>query len=217
MRTTRLRRGLPHAAHIFGAAIVCASLSPSARAQSAPSRDSVVVTHHQIAIGGRTLRYTATAGLMAIANNEAGDVHGRIFFIAYTVDRQPGSPPRPLTFLWNGGPGSSSSQVHLMGFGPRRLKTADTYPTQPFLTGSELADNQETWLDESDLVFVDPVGTGYSRPTKPEYASEFYNAQGDIESVAELIRVYRTRFNAFDATASSPVSALNSVVLPAFV
>ena len=199
MHTTRLRRGLRHAAHISGAAIVCASVSTSARAQSAAPRDSVVVTHHQIALGGRTLKYTATAGLLAIANNEAGDVHGRIFFIAYTVDRPAGSPPRPLTFLWNGGPGSSSSQVHLMGFGPRRLKTADTYPAQPFLTGPELVDNQETWLDESDLVFVDPVGTGYSRPTKAEYASEFYNAQGDIESVAELIRVYRTRFNAFDA------------------
>ena len=126
-------------------------------------------------------------------------MHGRIFFIAYTVDR-PARLSAPAAHLsWNGGPGSSSSQVHLMGFGPRRLKTADAYPTQPFLTGSELADNQETWLDESDLVFVDPVGTGYSRPTKSEYASEFYNAQGDIESVAELIRVYRTRFNAFDA------------------
>ena len=199
MHTARLRRRLWHAAYVACAMVACLLMPPRAGAQGSASPDSVVVTRHQIVVGGRTLKYTATAGLMAIANNDAGDVHGRMFFVAYTVDRQPGSPPRPLTFLWNGGPGSSSSQVHLLGFGPRRLKTADTYPTQPFLTGADLVDNQETWLDESDLVFVDPVGTGYSRPTKPEYASEFYNAQGDISSVAELIRVYRTRFNAFDA------------------
>src|SRR5689334_5588015 len=116
------------------ATMICALMTSALHGQSTAPRDSVVVTHHQIAIGGRTLKYTATAGLIAIANNNAGDVHGRMFFIAYTVDRPPGSPARPLTFLWNGGPGSSSSQVHLMGFGPRRLKTADTYPTQPFLT-----------------------------------------------------------------------------------
>src|SRR4051812_28816990 len=167
------------------ATLLCGAGLGPLPAQTTTQRDTIVVTHHQITVGGRTLRYTATAGLLAIANNEAGDVHGRMFFIAYTLDRPAGASTRPLMFLWNGGPGSSSSQVHIMGFGPRRLRTADSYPTRPFLTGPELVDNQETWLDESDLVFVDPVGTGYSRPTKPEYASEFYNPQGDIASVAE--------------------------------
>jgi carboxypeptidase C (cathepsin A) len=87
-----------------------------------------------------------------------------------------------------------------MGFGPRRLKSGDTYPTSaPLSVHTTLEDNQETWFDFTDLVFVDPIGTGYSRPTKPEYASEFFNTVGDAESVAELIREYRTQFDAFDA------------------
>ncbi len=76
----------------------------------------------------------------------------------------------------------------------------DTYPTsEPPSTDTSLEDNQETWLDFTDLVFVDPIGTGYSRPTKPEYGPEFYNTVGDAESVAEFIRVYRQRFDRFDS------------------
>jgi carboxypeptidase C (cathepsin A) len=162
------------------------------------ARDTLVRTHHQITVGGRVLKYTAVAGLLPIIDNDAGEIHARMFFVAYVLDG-PRARNRPLTFLWNGGPGSSSSQVHVLGFGPKRLKTADAYPIKPYLTGPDLQDNQETWLDQSDLIFVDPVGTGYSRPTKPEYSAEFYNQQGDIESVAEFIRVYRTRFDTFDA------------------
>ena len=111
-----------------------------------------------------------------------------MFFVSYTLD--PGTSPRrrPLTFLWNGGPGSSSSLVHLLGFGPRRVRT-----------GASPVDNQGTWLDFTDLVFVDPIGTGYSRPTKAEYGPEFYQTQGDAESVAEFIRVFRNRFEAWDS------------------
>ncbi|MBN1224066.1 MAG: hypothetical protein JXB23_12535, partial [Candidatus Aminicenantes bacterium] len=95
---------------------------------------------------------------------------------------------RPLTFLWNGGPGSSSSLVHLLGFGPRLVRP-----------GAPPVDNQGTWLEFTDLVFIDPVGTGYSRPTKVEYGPEFYQTQGDAESVGEFIRVYRNRFETWDA------------------
>lgn len=161
-----------------------------------PTPDSVLVTtRHQVSVGGTTLRYRATAGTLPIANNEAGEVHGRIFFVSYTLD---GVPParRPVTFLWNGGPGSSASQVHLLGFGPKRFRTAEDYPTTPFLKAGDMVDNPETWLPYTDLVFVDPIGTGYSRATKPEYIYEFYNQRGDIESIAEFIRVYRTRFGA---------------------
>lgn len=111
-----------------------------------------------------------------------------MFFTAYTLDSTAGAKPRPLTFLWNGGPGSSSSLVHLLGFGPRRLQPDGT-----------AVDNRGTWLDQTDLVFVDPIGTGYSRPTKAEYGPEFYQTRGDAESVAEFIRVYRNRFEVWDA------------------
>jgi carboxypeptidase C (cathepsin A) len=150
--------------------------------------DRIVATEHQVTAGGRTLRYTARAGTLPILDNETGEIHARMFFVSYTMAREAGDPPRPLTFLWNGGPGASSSLVHLLGFGPRRIGP----PGQPI-------DNDGTWLDFSDLVFVDPVGTGYSRPVKAEYGPGFYQARGDAESVAEFIRVYRNRFDAHDA------------------
>jgi carboxypeptidase C (cathepsin A) len=159
----------------------------------------IVVTKHHMILDGRTLSYSARAGTLPIRDNATGDVHARIFFVSYTLDRNEVARARPLTFVWNGGPGSSSSLVHLLGFGPRRIKTGDTYPTSPPLSESEWLDNEGTWLGQTDLVFVDAVGTGYSRPTKAEFGSEFYQTPGDAESIAEFIRVYRTRFDAWDA------------------
>src|SRR5215472_7644329 len=81
----------------------------------------IAVTHHEVRANGQALRYTARAGLLPIRNNDAGDVHCHIFFVAYTLDRAAGQPTRPLTFLWNGGLGANATLVHLSGFGPRRL------------------------------------------------------------------------------------------------
>jgi carboxypeptidase C (cathepsin A) len=145
------------------------------------------------------IRYAARAGLIPIRDNETGDVHANMFFVSYTGDRAPGAPPRPLTFAWNGGPGSNAALVHLLGFGPRRMTTASPAMPQSATPGRIFIDNQETWLTFTDLVFVDPVGTGYSRPSKPEYAAEFYQTRGDAESIAEFIRVYRTRYDTIDA------------------
>ena len=160
--------------------------------------EPIVTTRHTVTIGTRTLRYTARAGRMPIRDNEAGDVHGQMFFVSYTLDRAPADPPRPLTFVWNGGPGSNAALVHLIGFGPKRMA-----PSRGARPGDGtrwiMEANPGTWLETTDLVFVDPIGTGYSRPTRPEYGAEFYQTRGDAESVAELIRVYRTRFDAFDA------------------
>jgi carboxypeptidase C (cathepsin A) len=160
--------------------------------------DENVTTHHQMKRGERTLRYTARAGMLPIRDNETGEIHGRMFFIAYGLDRSPGEPARPLTFLWNGGPGANSTLLHLSGFGPRRIHRS---PDQGGSTHEvlEIEDNQTTWLDQTDLVFVDPIGTGFSRPTRAEYAAEFYNTLGDIASVTEFVRVYLTRFDAWDA------------------
>ena len=161
MHTTRLRRGLRHAAHISGAAIACASVSTSARAQSAAPRDSLVVTHHQVVVGGRTLKYTATAGLLPIMNNDAGEPHGRMFFVAYTLDRssQPARASahlslerRPGLQLVTGAPARVRPEAPRRR--PRRIRRGRFSPAPG------VKDNQETWLDESDLVFVDPVGTG---------------------------------------------------------
>ena len=109
-----------------------------------------VETHHQIVVGGQTLKYTARAGLLPIRDNEAGEIHAHIFFMAYLLDTPTKQPSRPLTFVWNGGPGMNSSLIHLLGFGPRRVRTGDTYPGSPPPSETEMEDNQETWLDQTD-------------------------------------------------------------------
>jgi len=171
--------------------------TPSAATVESPGDDELVTTRYQIHLGQRLLRYTASAGLLPIRNNETGEIHGNMFFVSYVLDRPPGEQNRPLMFLWNGGPGANATLVHLSGFGPRRIKSNDD-PTGPPDCECELEDNQTTWLDLADLVFVDPIGTGFSRPTKPEYGAEFYSTTGDIASVAEFIRVYLTRFDAWE-------------------
>jgi len=171
----------------------------SVHVASAQSPDEpIVATHHAVTIAGRTLRYTARAGRIPIRDNEAGDIHGQMFFVSYTLDRAAGEAARPLTFVWNGGPGSNAALVHLIGFGPKRIAPS---PGAKADDGSRwiVQPNPGTWLAETDLVFVDPIGTGYSRPTRAEYGPEFYQTRGDAESVAEFIRVYRTRFERLDS------------------
>ena len=119
--------------------------------------DKPVVTRHSIRAGGRTLNYPVTTGMMPIRNN-TGDVEARMFFMAYTLDGTTDAAKRPLMFSFNGGPGSSSGWLHLGALGPRRVKMLDDggLPPAPY----ELVDNEHTWLDQTDLVFIDPVGTG---------------------------------------------------------
>ena len=170
---------------------------PSAQARgpqerpSPPAEEPPVVTHHEIRAGGKTLRYTATVGMMPIRNRE-GETEARIFFMAYTLDDSGNRNRRPLTFSFNGGPGSASVWLHLGAIGPKRVKmnSDGTMPAPPY----ELVDNEYTWLNQSDLVFIDPVGTGYSRAVRPELAARFFGLQGDIESVGEFIRMYLTRY-----------------------
>ncbi len=156
-----------------------------------PAEEPPVVTKHEVRVGGTTLRYTATAGLMPIKNRE-GEIEARMYFTSYSVDRGDGGQRRPLTFAFNGGPGSASVWLHMGAIGPRRVKMLSdgSMPAPPY----ELEDNQFTWLTQTDLVFIDPVGTGYSRAAKPELAQKFFSLQGDIESVGEFIRMFLTRY-----------------------
>ncbi|MGP0068263.1 MAG: S10 family peptidase [Isosphaeraceae bacterium] len=149
-----------------------------------------VVTHHRILVDGKALSYAATAGLMPIRDSK-GDVEARIFFIAYTLENSGPAGSRPLLFSFNGGPGSASVWLHLGALGPRRVAAPEgpTIPAPPY----RLVDNDATWLDRADLVFIDPVGTGYSRAAKPELNSKFHSMTGDIESVGEFIRMYLSR------------------------
>ena len=150
-----------------------------------------VITKHTARVGGRTLNYTVTTGFMPIKNPTSGDTEARIFYMAYTLDGVSDPKSRPLMFSFNGGPGSASVWLHLGALGPRRVKMLDDgmMPPPPY----EMIDNDQGWIDQTDMVFIDPVGTGYSRATKPEFASKFFGVNGDIESVGEFIRLYLGR------------------------
>jgi carboxypeptidase C (cathepsin A) len=173
--------------------------SPRATATPVPSpapaavqqRDEPpVVTKHSVRVNGRQLNYTATTGFMPIKNAVSGETEARLFFMAYTLDDPPAS--RPLMFSFNGGPGSASVWLHMGALGPRRVRMLDDglMPPAPY----EMENNAQTWLDQTDLVFIDPVGTGYSRAAKPELASKFFGVNGDIDSVGEFIRMYLGRY-----------------------
>lgn len=165
-----------------------------------PHADTVVTTRHQVDLGGgRVMKYTAHAGLLPLYVNDTGERMASLFFVAYIADDKAASAKRPVTFLWNGGPGSNSAQVHVAGFGPKRIVTADTMPQYRPGQQTELADHKETWLASSDLVFIDPVGTGFSRATSEKYRDILYTARGDAEAVAEAIRIFMTRYDRWES------------------
>ncbi len=153
--------------------------------------ETPVVTHHSITVRGKTINYSATAAQMPL-KDPAGETEAHIFYVAYTLDGA-ADRGRPLTFCFNGGPGSASMWVHMGGMGPRspQLLRTGAMPPPPY----QLKDNQDTWLDMTDLVFIDPVGTGYSRAKTIEVARRMNGVQGDIQSVGEFMRLYVTRNN----------------------
>ena len=186
-----------------------APADPTARTTTRPATtqagekgDRLVVTQHELKLGDRVLRYTATAGTMA-QKDESGATKADMFFVAYTLnrgdgddndaDRAKGDPAtRPITFVFNGGPGAASVWLHLGTAGPRRIDISDAgVPAAPPF---RVVDNEATWLEASDLVFIDPVGTGYSRPAQGEKGEQFYGVEEDIRSVGSFIRLYTTRF-----------------------
>src|SRR5215470_18162188 len=130
--------------------------TPPATESKKEAETAPIVTHHELHVGGKTLHYTATAGMMPMKNSESGEVEAHMFYMAYTLDGQ--SPEhRPLTFSFNGGPGSASVWLHLGAIGPKRVRMQPNgmMPPPPY----QLTDNEYTWLDQTDLVFIDPVGT----------------------------------------------------------
>ncbi|MEO8650337.1 MAG: peptidase S10 [Acidobacteriota bacterium] len=168
-----------------------ASESPRPTETPQPRETPPSITKHSVKVGSRTLNYTVTTGFLPIRNDRTGDIEARLFYMAYTLDGVSDPRNRPLMFSFNGGPGSASVWLHLGALGPRRVRMMDDgmMPPPPY----ELVDNDQTWLDQTDIVFIDPVGTGYSRAAKQELASKFFSLRGDIESVGEFIRLYLTR------------------------
>jgi carboxypeptidase C (cathepsin A) len=147
-----------------------------------------MVTKHTIALHGTELAYTATAGTLLV--RDAGDEPiGSFFYVAYTKDGE-NAGSRPLTFLYNGGPGSSSVWLHMGSLGPKRVPTPDGAITRP--APYELVDNPQTLLDRSDLVFVDAMGTGFSRLAGKGTPKLFYGIDEDGAAFTKFIRRYIT-------------------------
>jgi carboxypeptidase C (cathepsin A) len=148
-----------------------------------------IATHHQITVDGKTLKYTATAGRLPIKRGD-GKIEAEMFYVAYTLDGEDAAK-RPLTFAFNGGPGSASIWLHMGALGPKRvvLQPDGFMPPAPY----RMEDNPYTLLDKSDLVLIDAIGTGFSRAADSEVIKKFWGVKGDIEAFSEFIRLYITR------------------------
>jgi carboxypeptidase C (cathepsin A) len=147
------------------------------------------VTKHSVQVDGETIRYTATAGTLFL-KGEDGEPRASIFYVAYTKDGTDDAAERPVTLTFNGGPGSSSVWLHLGAFGPRRVDFPDAEQPEP--PPYDLVDNAHTLLGETDLVFIDPVGTGFSRPLGDADAEAFLGVEEDVKAVYEFIRRWTT-------------------------
>jgi len=162
----------------------------SARTASLASAvEAAAITRHQITLRGTTIDYTATTGHLTARNATSGAQEASFFYVAYTVDNQ-NAATRPVTFFYNGGPGSASVWLHLGSFGPKRLVTGDPSTTAP--TPFPLVDNQETLLDTSDLVFVDAIGSGYSEAIAPNTNQTFWGVDADARVFRDFIVRYLT-------------------------
>jgi carboxypeptidase C (cathepsin A) len=152
-------------------------------------KETSSVTQHSVVIGGEAVKYTATAGNLVIENDK-GDAIGSFFYVAYTKDGVKNTEHRPLTFLFNGGPGSSSIWLHMGSFGPLRVETTNAGVTPP--APYRLVPNQYSLLDKSDLVFIDAMGTGFSHIVGKGTPKDFYGTDPDIESFGKFIERYVT-------------------------
>jgi len=166
-------------------ALVTAPLLPNV----APNSDHLIKTEHVVAIGDQTIPYTAVVGSVSIKDKKQ-QPKANVFYISYTKTGGIDISSRPITFCFNGGPGSSSVWLHIGALGPKKvICNSGGLPEFPF----RLEDNPYSLLDLSDLVFIDPVGTGFSKAADGVDRENFFGVDGDIETVAEFIRTYVTQ------------------------
>jgi carboxypeptidase C (cathepsin A) len=154
-------------------------------------KDKVVVTKHSAKIQGKEIKYSATAGKLVMKDDE-GKPKALVFFTAYTKDGVKDLGERPITFAFNGGPGSSSVWLHMGMLGPQRIKLPDD--ASQLAPPYSLSANPHSLLDITDLVFIDPVSTGYSRPAAGEKGEQFHGYQEDLRSVGQFIHEYLTKY-----------------------
>jgi carboxypeptidase C (cathepsin A) len=164
-----------------------AAVRADAGSAGAPLEDVTKNSNHMLKLGPKTLAYKATAGTLTLHNDD-GDPTASMFYVAYTVEQPKGAPQRPVTFFFNGGPGSASLWLNIGGFGPLRAPTATPHATAPAPYIFE--PNEGTLLDKSDLVFLDAIGTGYSRTVGKGQYEQFWSVDGDVDSFTRAIIHY---------------------------
>lgn len=154
--------------------------------------EKLSTTQHVINVNGTRIPYTATAGTLVL-KKEDGTPRASMFFVSYSRDDRPDKSKWPITYSFNGGPGSSSVWLHLGALGPKRVKMGPEgeQPPPPY----QMVDNDDTALAFTDLCFIDPVTTGYSRTAPGENPQQFHGFDGDLESMAAFIRLWTTRFD----------------------
>jgi carboxypeptidase C (cathepsin A) len=170
-----------------------AQTRPTTHPATKPASEELSVSEHEVVIGGKSVSYRATAGPLVL-KDDAGKARASMFFVAYERTGEGVTPEgRPVTYVFNGGPGAASVWLHLGALGPKRiaLDGEGKAPRPPY----RLVDNEYSWLDQTDLVFIDPVGTGYSRLAPDVKGDQFYGVEQDIAAVAEFIRLWTTKYN----------------------
>lgn len=173
---------------------VCADEKPTAPAPAtAPLQllpaDSV--THHKLRVDGKDIAYTATAGTLPLRNGK-GEKLADIFYVAFLRDDTGDAAQRPITYAFNGGPGAASAYLDIGALGPRALDFGNGGKLPPNV--DHVIDNPDTWLPFTDLVFLDPVGTGYSRASGGEDAAKkLWSVQPDLDALAQIVRLHLTR------------------------
>ena len=191
---------LPLAIILTGCMAVAKSASSEEDTNPPPPKEETVIIPsatnepvritNTVTIAGEHVTYVAETGMLPVIKKDGGTT-AFVFYIAYTRSGENDHAKRPVTFCFNGGPGSSSVWLHLGALGPRRVKmnSDGTLPPPPF----QLVDNEYSLLNASDLVFIDPVATGFSRPVKDEKPEQFFGDSGDLDSIGEFIRLWSSR------------------------
>jgi len=165
--------------------------APEAKgAEKCEAKEESSVTDHTMRIGGQTIAYKATAST-TLLKNDKGDSTGLLYSVAYTRSDVKDLTQRPVSFLYNGGPGSATMWLHMGAFGPRRVQTIDGSFTPP--APYKLVDNGESLLDKTDLVFIDAMGTGYSHAVCKAQEKDFFGIDEDLEAFAQFIVTYLSR------------------------
>lgn len=153
--------------------------------------EGLSITKHQIKLGNETISYTATTGYMDM-RDEKDTLKANLFFIAYTKDGESDPSKRPILFSFNGGPGSSSVWLHMGALGPKIVNMTEA--GESLAPPYKYSDNPHTWLDKADLVFIDPMMTGYTRPAGRNNAADYFGYNNDLQFVGDFIRLYTTRY-----------------------